>query len=368
MSQEQSSALTFSIEDSVWLNKGQQIDEIIGMSLTPEISVKQMDDHVTIQGGLRFIGEYKMVEEIQEEVEEDEDASFTALSDFRQSGDIQTETEAGAGQIEHVFPIDITIPMTRIQHVDDIYVEVSSFDYDLPEKSCIQLTADVSISGVKSDEQQREIELVDSEYKYEVVENETESEEYESTEETAFQFEAYQSDEAVEESQSYVEQRTEEKLEQEPRQEPEQELAYNHRSMEQDIVETFTQSNWEEEEVDEDDIATVSDLNDEASPAYRYLTETSEMNELEDPVDVVEEVTEDVGKNERDSASYLTSMLRNEDEQFSRWKMCIIQEEETLQVIADRYELSTSQLTRYNNLDSEKVEEGQIIYIPSKGK
>lgn len=46
MSQEQSSALTFSIEDSVWLNKGQQIDEIIGMSLTPEISVKQMDDHV----------------------------------------------------------------------------------------------------------------------------------------------------------------------------------------------------------------------------------------------------------------------------------------------------------------------------------
>ncbi|AIC95184.1 MULTISPECIES: stage VI sporulation protein D [Shouchella] len=360
MSQEQSSALTFSIEDSVWLNKGQQIDEIIGMSLTPEISVKQMDDHVTIQGGLRFIGEYKMVEERQEEVEEEEDASFTALSDFRHSGDIQTETEAGAGQIEHVFPIDITIPMTRIQHVDDIYVEVSSFDYDLPEKSCIQLTADVSISGVKSDEQQREIELVDSEYKYDVVEDENNPEEPEHTEETAFQFEAYQSDEAVEESHSYEEQGTEERSE--------QELAYHQRSMEQDIVETFTQSNWQEEETDAEDIATVSDLNDDASPAYRYLTETSEMNELEDQIDEVEEVTEQVGKSERDSASYLTSMLRNEDEQFSRWKMCIIQEEETLQVIADRYELSTSQLTRYNNLDSEKVEEGQIIYIPSKGK
>lgn len=370
MSQEQSSALTFSIEDSVWLNKGQQIDEIIGMSLTPEISVMQMDDHVTIQGGLRFVGEYKMMEENrqmdEEEIDEDEDSSFTALSDFRNSGDIQTETETGTGQIEHVFPIDITIPMTRIQHVDDIYVEVSSFDYDLPEKSCIQLTADVSISGVKSDEQQREIELIDSEYDYEETEEDLETvvqEEEAQEESTAFQFEAYK---------SHQEEPEEVQVAYQPKEEaPSYE---SNRSMEQDIIETFQQSDWQEEDHQveaQSDPTTYSNQDVEEAPAYRYVTETEQMDIQEsyepEEVDIEEEVQEAV-KKERDSASYLTSMLRNEDEQFSRWKMCIIQEEETLQVIADRYELSTSQLTRYNNLDSEKVEEGQIIYIPSKSK
>lgn len=38
-------------------------------------------------------------------------------------------------------------------------------------------------------------------------------------------------------------------------------------------------------------------------------------------------------------------MLRNEEEQFSKWKMCIIQDSDTLQSIAERYELSTSQLS-----------------------
>ncbi|WP_176554275.1 stage VI sporulation protein D [Bacillus sp. Marseille-P3800] len=374
MSQEQSSALTFSIEDSVWLNKGQQIDEIIGMSLTPEISVMQMDDHVTIQGGLRFVGEYKMMEENrqmdEEEMDEDEDSSFTALSDFRNSGDIQKETETGTGQIEHVFPIDITIPMTRIQHVDDIYVEVSSFDYDLPEKSCIQLTADVSISGVKSDEQQREIELIDAEYDYEETEEDIETvvqEEEAQEESTAFQFEAYK---------SHQEEPEEEAEELQVAYEPKEEApSYErNRSMEQDIIETFQQSDWQEEDHQveaQSDPTTYSNQHVEEAPAYRYVTETEQMDVHEsyepEEVDIEEEVQEAV-KKERDSASYLTSMLRNEDEQFSRWKMCIIQEEETLQVIADRYELSTSQLTRYNNLDSEKVEEGQIIYIPSKSK
>jgi len=374
LSQEQSSALTFSIEDSVWLNKGQQIDEIIGMSLTPEISVMQMDDHVTIQGGLRFVGEYKMMEENrqmdEEEMDEDEDSSFTALSDFRNSGDIQKETETGTGQIEHVFPIDITIPMTRIQHVDDIYVEVSSFDYDLPEKSCIQLTADVSISGVKSDEQQREIELIDAEYDYEETEEDIETvvqEEEAQEESTAFQFEAYK---------SHQEEPEEEAEEVQVAYEPKEEApSYErNRSMEQDIIETFQQSDWQEEDHQvkaQSDPTTYSNQDVEEAPAYRYVTETEQMDVHEsyepEEVDIEEEVQEAV-KKERDSASYLTSMLRNEDEQFSRWKMCIIQEEETLQVIADRYELSTSQLTRYNNLDSEKVEEGQIIYIPSKSK
>ncbi|WP_054706855.1 stage VI sporulation protein D [Bacillus sp. JCM 19041] len=194
MAQEQSSTLTFSIEDSVWLNKGQQIDEILGMSLTPEIYVNQDGEHVTIKGGLRFIGEYKVEHADQaNQSEQDLDAeeeSFSELSDFRQSGEVHVTSE-GTGEIEHLFPIDITIPMARIQHVDDIYVEIASFDYDLPEKGCIQLTADVCISGMKSEEASQETIERDE---YEQEEEQVYEQEEEQVMETAFSFEAYKND------------------------------------------------------------------------------------------------------------------------------------------------------------------------------
>nr|WP_246407056.1 LysM peptidoglycan-binding domain-containing protein [Geomicrobium halophilum] len=44
--------------------------------------------------------------------------------------------------------------------------------------------------------------------------------------------------------------------------------------------------------------------------------------------------------------------------------MCIIQENESLDTIADRYGYSVQQLLRWNNMDMNHVEEGEIVYIP----
>ncbi len=59
MAQEHPSKLSFSIEESVWLNKGEEIEEIVGMSLEPEITIEEQSQHVVIKGGLRLIGEYR---------------------------------------------------------------------------------------------------------------------------------------------------------------------------------------------------------------------------------------------------------------------------------------------------------------------
>lgn len=379
MTQEQSSTLTFSIEDSVWLNKGQQIDEILGMSLTPEIYVNQDGEHVTIKGGLRFIGEYKV--EHSEEVEQPErevnveEESFTELSDFRQSGEVHVTNE-GTGEIEHLFPIDITIPMARIQHVDDIYVEIASFDYDLPEKGCIQLTADVCISGMKSEEDsQKKIER--DEYEQEDEQELVYEQEEEQVMETAFSFEAYKQDdsdanevlEPVNRSSDSAEQDIVETYRSEPASEVE--------LTEEDIVEIEAQRTHDEpgEEKKEEQstfeaFSSIVQQNEDKESAERYEEEVEEetlehYEEVEAQVENKNETEKPTNTKARDeNASYLTSMLRNEEEQFSKWKMCIIQEADTLESIAERYELSTSQLTRYNNLVSDKVEEGQILYIP----
>ncbi|HBU85928.1 MAG TPA: LysM peptidoglycan-binding domain-containing protein [Paenibacillus sp.] len=49
---------------------------------------------------------------------------------------------------------------------------------------------------------------------------------------------------------------------------------------------------------------------------------------------------------------------------FRKVKLCIVQREETLDTIADRYQLSARELQLYNRLSEQVVEEGQILYIP----
>jgi stage VI sporulation protein D len=66
-------------------------------------------------------------------------------------------------------------------------------------------------------------------------------------------------------------------------------------------------------------------------------------------------------------AHYLTSLFaRDEDEDFSRLKMCIVQQGDTIDLISERYEISVQQLLRVNEFHADQdVYEGQILYIPA---
>lgn len=55
---------------------------------------------------------------------------------------------------------------------------------------------------------------------------------------------------------------------------------------------------------------------------------------------------------------------RQEDKPFRKVRLCIVQREETLDAIAERYQMSPRELLLYNRLSEQHVEEGQILYIP----
>lgn len=55
---------------------------------------------------------------------------------------------------------------------------------------------------------------------------------------------------------------------------------------------------------------------------------------------------------------------RQEDTPFRKVRLCIVQREETLEDIAERYQLSPRELLLYNRLSEQNVEEGQVLYIP----
>ncbi|MFS0554386.1 LysM peptidoglycan-binding domain-containing protein [Brevibacillus sp. 179-C9.3 HS] len=60
----------------------------------------------------------------------------------------------------------------------------------------------------------------------------------------------------------------------------------------------------------------------------------------------------------------LTSFVRKKEERSSQLKMCIIQKDETLEHISQRYSLPVSKIVEVNRLASEQLVAGQILYIP----
>lgn len=55
---------------------------------------------------------------------------------------------------------------------------------------------------------------------------------------------------------------------------------------------------------------------------------------------------------------------RQEETPFRKVRMCIVQREETLDLIAERYQLTPRELLLYNRMSEQNVEEGQVLYIP----
>jgi stage VI sporulation protein D len=144
------SKLRFSIEESVWLKKGQEVAEVLSMSLDPEISVTEEASQVCIKGALILCGKYRTE---NKEDSQSGDRPFSEGASYRSLTQLNV-SEDGATELVHRFPVDITIPSYRVDDSSQVKVEVESFEYELPNSTCIELSASICIYGIK-DEKQR---------------------------------------------------------------------------------------------------------------------------------------------------------------------------------------------------------------------
>ncbi|MFH4082012.1 LysM peptidoglycan-binding domain-containing protein, partial [Acinetobacter baumannii] len=66
-----------------------------------------------------------------------------------------------------------------------------------------------------------------------------------------------------------------------------------------------------------------------------------------------------------ENALYLTKLFTKEpEEEFTKLRMYFVQEGDTIESIADRYETSVQNLYRVNQTEDIFLNTGQIIYIP----
>ncbi|MCA0171687.1 stage VI sporulation protein D [Bacillus sp. RAR_GA_16] len=330
--------LHFSVEEQVWLKKGQEVEEVLSISLDPEISIEEYEDYVAVKGCLYLTGEYLQREQTDEE-------EMNEGSPYRSIHEVHVR-EDGTASMGHRFPVDITIPASRVRSLEDIFVTVDTFDYTLVEENCLQLKADISISGIQGDTHREEVEI-DSPEEDEVEETEYEHEEN-----------------VWENDIKYVDDQ-EESLEQtSPLRSPQVDMRAQPNQFEVDYAETSS----EEEAYQEPSYDYLTRMAGQIEGSNEYnnqpiVEETrSSHNEY---VDYEEEVYEEKKQAPREeNALYLTSMLTKEEEQFSKMKMCIIQPGDSLTEIAERYRVLPSHLARVNRLEEEEVKEGQILYIP----
>ncbi|MFJ7753278.1 stage VI sporulation protein D [Peribacillus muralis] len=143
MSQENESHLRFSLEESVWFQKGQEVAELYSISLDPNVTIQESDQYVFIRGSLDLCGEYK-----DSQNGEQEEFSQTFLPKAVQKVERHLN---GLNEFTHRFPVDITIPTNRIASLEEIDVSIQSFDYALPEHNCLKLQADLLITGIYND-------------------------------------------------------------------------------------------------------------------------------------------------------------------------------------------------------------------------
>lgn len=142
MSSENQTNIRFSLKETVWFQKGQEVKEVRSLSLNPDITIQQFDEYVQVKGVLTLEGNYT-----PDQVTQGDYFSLRELAPSRLVEDVRS-LEDGSCELRHQFPVDISIPLTRITDLENLCVSVETFDYQLAERGCIQIAADLCISGL----------------------------------------------------------------------------------------------------------------------------------------------------------------------------------------------------------------------------
>ncbi|WP_339239334.1 stage VI sporulation protein D [Geobacillus sp. FSL W8-0466] len=337
------SYLRFSLEESVWFKRGQEVAEFLSISLDPVISVDEYDQYITIRGALELSGEFHQAGEGQAEADDD----VFELAGYRFIQHISVR-EDGISELSHRFPIDITIPKNRIRSLEDVYVTVESFDYDLDENGRLLITADISISGIS--EAPLDDDLPDDE---------------EDDEPLFAPFESIARKEAAgEEAFASVDDLTDEADEQPAFAADETTVSV----MEPAAIRHEETEAEEEEEAKEPFLSLETETKEVSAQTEEDIASLLPPTEAKVSIGAAKKaVEEEETKTKSENALYLTKLFaKSEEKEFTKLKICIVQQGDSLDKIAERYDVTVSQLLRANDLEGpDNVHEGQLLYIPA---
>ncbi|WP_091499814.1 LysM peptidoglycan-binding domain-containing protein [Amphibacillus marinus] len=304
MTDQGTKAFQFDLSETLFFHRQEGVSEMLGIGLDPEISIQDFPDHVAIRGIIALTGEYLPSEIDQSETTIDEIDS----PQLRYFKSVERD-EDGICEFVHHFPVDISIPHERISRLEDLSVGVDSFDYHLPEPCKLELEATVVIQGL-------------------------EHERINSIEEPIADEQAEEEEERIEFDLKLKSTENEEK-------------------QDRDLQVADDEAPVEEESIEESNIVVLQRGVPEEEPIVEAVRVEPEQ-EIE-PEETLPRPT---------SLLDLFDHEGSDEDRYAQMKMYIVQQDDSLDQIADKYGIQVSKIQRANQLDTSMVEEGQIIYVP----
>lgn len=343
----------FELNESIYFEKGQEVSEMKGISLDPDITIEPYNDYISIRGVIELQGEYE-----KKEYEEEDEENVFDLDNFESKHYVERvlDTEDGDATFLHRFPVEISVPTYRITDLNDVTVYIESFDYELPEDNHLKLYSTIEIHGIHETVKERDAEIVEEDTEEETVD-------FESPEEDSFQFEwKEQAEPSPEQESSHTdhlpvleERENDRQDDQESVEEPSEKDRWKYKET-KTLKEFFAQMPSGESESSSSSSSENSNSTDEWIESYE--SESSSTSFEISSEDREEPLQEDV--------NYLSAMFRGkEEEAYAKLRVCIVQDKDTIESIAERYEITALQLIKQNGLDEEfEIRTGQLLYIP----
>ncbi|MFD1850140.1 stage VI sporulation protein D [Oceanobacillus bengalensis] len=354
------SVFSFELNESLYFDKGQEVAELRGIALEPEISIQTFNDYISIRGVIELQGEYEKI--VHDEMEEEEPITDFDAIEAKRYVEKVNEDEDGLFSFSHRFPVEISVPTYRVSDLSAVTVNVESFDYELPGEDQLKLYSTICIHGINQEVEQPRFDEAVEEKVEEIEEEEVVSD-------------------VVEEEQAQVStDREEESFEFEIKQ-TKDDTTLNDPN---DLLGTPAPALSEELAVEQDETEDNNDgrwLYKEKTQSLSDFFGKAELEEATDPLELESESVESYVENdstyddvaeEREAEdpdiSYLADIFRSsKEEEYIKMKLCIVQKDDTIESIAERFQVSALQLIKQNRLEDDfDVSEGQLLYIPLK--
>ncbi|MEC0303843.1 LysM peptidoglycan-binding domain-containing protein [Terribacillus saccharophilus] len=147
MSSNETTPFMFDIQESLSFRADAQLQDLIGIALEPEISIQEFEHEISVRGVIELTGEYYPLQEVAE-------GSAVAVSPGTREMENIEKQEAGTNTFYHRFPVEISVPKNRIKQLNDVYVTIDNFDYEVPGSNVLELHATVAIYGVLEERKQ----------------------------------------------------------------------------------------------------------------------------------------------------------------------------------------------------------------------
>jgi|SRR5690625_31283 len=373
--------LPLDLKESLFFETGYEIGEMISVSLDPEISIQKFSDYVSIRGVISLEGEYAKLTDLPEDYEEKRNERVEHI--YRSVAKIATDTDERVNFYHH-FPIEISVPFERISKLNDVTVSVEAFDYTLRDINEMKVAATLHINGIDQGKQQipeetteqSSVELGET-LQFEVIKNEqtkkneklAAQKQSESIKDTIGQEEQLLT--RVEQLKAKREMENKEvtkkaeklnQIEERPADEkPVQEEPVREKIDQKESV--LKQSTEKEDDLQEE--RTEQPMTNDKK---EDVQETKQLDEARDPINITEQIdltNDESSEEELKDVLYLAEMFNDEvEEDVYQMKLRIVQDDESLIEIADRYEIPAQKIMHINELEDENVVAGQLLLIP----